>query len=177
MLTWQYIFEEEIIDALTVFGVQICYDLHKRTYNNQMAMAEQNIINVEVEKDFINRTLTGRPVQALTELVWNAFDADAENVYVKLNHNELGLESVEVIDDGTGVIGSNTIGQVIDNPMNSKELDEKLVGLINDLEELSNAISRASTENDSEKLAKLLENRTELEAECKKIERKRYELI
>ncbi len=50
--------------------------------------------------------------------------------------------------------------------MNSKELDEKLVGLINDLEELSNAISRASTENDTEKLAKLLENRTELEAEC-----------
>lgn len=66
-------------------------------------MAEQNIINVEVEKDFINRTLTGRPVQALTELVWNAFDADAENVYVKLNHNELGLESVEVIDDGSGI--------------------------------------------------------------------------
>ncbi|HHF3182967.1 TPA: hypothetical protein ACPJ1Q_002174 [Vibrio alginolyticus] len=121
------------------------YDLHKPTYNNYMAMTEQNIINVEVEKDFINRTLTGRPVQALTELVWNAFDA--ENVYVK---------------------------SIV---MNSKELDEKLVGLINDLQELSNTIYRASTENDSEKLAKLLENRTELEAECKKIERKRYELI
>ncbi|TOD88796.1 hypothetical protein CGJ56_19385, partial [Vibrio parahaemolyticus] len=64
--------------------------MHKRTYNNQMAMAEQNIINVEVEKDFINRTLTGRPVQALIELVWNAFDA--ENVYVKsivMNSKEL----------------------------------------------------------------------------------------
>lgn len=145
MLTWKYIFEEEIIDALTVFGAQIRYDLHKRTYNNQMAMAEQNIINVEVEKDFINRTLTGRPVQALIELVWNAFDA--ENVYVK---------------------------SIV---MNSKELDEKLFGLINDLQELSNTIYRASTDNDSEKLAKLLENRTELEAECKKIERKRYELI
>ncbi|TOD60111.1 hypothetical protein CGJ60_23090 [Vibrio parahaemolyticus] len=34
---------------------------------------------------------------------------------------------------------------------------------------VENAISRASTENDSEKLAKLLENRTELEAECKKL--------
>ncbi|HHY0490189.1 TPA: hypothetical protein ACVU46_001897 [Vibrio parahaemolyticus] len=108
-------------------------------------MTEQNIINVEVEKDFINRTLTGRPVQALTELVWNAFDA--ENVYVK---------------------------SIV---MNSKELDKKLFGLINDLQELSNTIYRASTDNDSEKLAKLLENRTELEAECKKIERKRYELI
>lgn len=61
--------------------------------------------------------------------------------------------------------------------MNSKELDEKLVGLVHSLEELSQAISRANRENDSEELAKLLEKRTELEAECKKIERKRYELI
>ncbi|EVT81265.1 hypothetical protein [Vibrio parahaemolyticus] len=60
--------------------------------------------------------------------------------------------------------------------MNSKELDEKLVDLVNDLEELSQAISRANRDNDSEELAKLLKKRTELEAECKKIERKRYEL-
>ncbi|EGR2723637.1 hypothetical protein DUG83_19425 [Vibrio parahaemolyticus] len=60
--------------------------------------------------------------------------------------------------------------------MNSKELDEKLVGLVNDLEQLSQAISRANSDNDSEELAKLLKKRTELEAECKKIERKRYEL-
>ncbi|HCH1010275.1 hypothetical protein [Vibrio alginolyticus] len=60
--------------------------------------------------------------------------------------------------------------------MNSKELDEKLVGLVNDLEQLSQAISRANSDNDSEELAKLLKKRTELEAECKKIERMRYEL-
>ncbi|TOD60100.1 hypothetical protein CGJ60_23035 [Vibrio parahaemolyticus] len=57
-----------------------------------------------------------------------------------------------------------------------EELDEKLVGLVNDLEQLSQAISRANSDNDSEELAKLLKKRTELEAECKKIERKRYEL-
>ncbi|EMI4512863.1 hypothetical protein V6560_000346 [Vibrio parahaemolyticus] len=60
--------------------------------------------------------------------------------------------------------------------MNSKELDEKLVGLVHSLEELSQAISRANRDNDSEELAKLLEKRTALEAECKEIERKRYEL-
>ncbi|WP_274020484.1 hypothetical protein [Vibrio parahaemolyticus] len=60
--------------------------------------------------------------------------------------------------------------------MNSKELDEKLVGLVHSLEELSQAIYRANRENDSEELAKLLKKRTELEAECKKIERMRYEL-
>ncbi len=57
-----------------------------------------------------------------------------------------------------------------------EELDVKLVRLVNDLEELSQAISRASAVDDIEQLAKLLEKRTELEAECKKIERKRYEL-
>ncbi|HCH0088054.1 TPA: hypothetical protein RQK02_001017 [Vibrio vulnificus] len=60
--------------------------------------------------------------------------------------------------------------------MNSKELDEKLVGLVHSLEELSQAIYRANRDNDSEELAKLLKKRTELEAECKKIERMRYEL-
>ncbi|HCH2231375.1 TPA: hypothetical protein NKS39_000127 [Vibrio parahaemolyticus] len=60
--------------------------------------------------------------------------------------------------------------------MNSKELDEKLVSLVNDLEQLSQAIYRASSVDDLEELAKLLEKRTALEAECKKIERMRYEL-
>lgn len=60
--------------------------------------------------------------------------------------------------------------------MNSKELDEKLVGLVHSLEELSQAIYRANRDNDSEELAKLLKKRTELEAECKNIERMRYEL-
>ncbi|EJD0684098.1 hypothetical protein [Vibrio vulnificus] len=57
-----------------------------------------------------------------------------------------------------------------------EELDEKLVDLVNDLEELSQAIYRASAVDDLEELAKLLKKRTELEAECKRIERKRYEL-
>ncbi|CAH8232394.1 DNA mismatch repair protein [Vibrio aestuarianus] len=70
-------------------------------------MSNQNIIDVEVENDFINRALTGKAIQALIELVWNAFDADAENVYLKINHNELGIESLTISDDGTGIDRSN----------------------------------------------------------------------
>ncbi|MEZ9617608.1 ATP-binding protein [Vibrio sp. 10N.261.55.B8] len=67
-------------------------------------MNDQNIIDVEVEKDFINRALTGKPVLALIELVWNAFDADAENVYLKTNYNELGsIDSITISDDGCGI--------------------------------------------------------------------------
>lgn len=73
-----------------------------------------------------------------------------------------------------------TIAVIVRNSLqkmkSQEELDEKLVRLVNDLEGLSQAISRANRENDSEELSKLLKKRTELEAECKKIERKRYEL-
>lgn len=73
-----------------------------------------------------------------------------------------------------------TIAVIVRNSLqkmkSQEELDVKLVRLVNDLEGLSQAISRANSDNDSEKLAKLLKKRTELEAECKKIERKRYEL-
>ncbi len=73
-----------------------------------------------------------------------------------------------------------TIAGIVRNSLqkmkSQKELDEKLVGLVHSLEELSQAISRANRDNDSEELAKLLEKRTALESECKEIERKRYEL-
>lgn len=73
-----------------------------------------------------------------------------------------------------------TIAVIVRNSLqkmkSQEELDEKLVGLVNSLEELSQAIYRASAVDDLEQLAKLLEKRTALESECKKIERKRYEL-
>lgn len=73
-----------------------------------------------------------------------------------------------------------TIAVIVRNSLqkmkSQEELDVKLVRLVNDLEEPSQAISRANRDNDTEELAKLLKKRTELEAECKKIERKRYEL-
>ncbi|WEH34012.1 ATP-binding protein [Streptomyces sp. AM 4-1-1] len=44
------------------------------------------------------------PVGAVEELIWNALDADAEQVVVELERNDLGgVERVIVSDDGTGI--------------------------------------------------------------------------
>ncbi|MER5304104.1 ATP-binding protein [Streptomyces lasiicapitis] len=44
------------------------------------------------------------PVGAVEELIWNSLDADAENVTVELERNDLGgVDRVAVIDDGTGI--------------------------------------------------------------------------
>jgi hypothetical protein len=44
------------------------------------------------------------PVRGLSELIWNAFDADAKNVQVLRSENALeGLEEILVVDDGEGM--------------------------------------------------------------------------
>ena len=58
---------------------------------------------VEVQPDFIERQAKVSPVQAVAELVWNGLDADAENVDVRLEVDELGGTTVVVRDDGTGM--------------------------------------------------------------------------
>ncbi|EJN3365955.1 hypothetical protein ACVXAM_002395 [Vibrio parahaemolyticus] len=50
-----------------------------------------------------------------------------------------------------------------------EELDEKLVGLVHSLEELSQAISRASAVDDIEQLAKLLERALSLKLSVRKL--------
>lgn len=53
-----------------------------------------------VKKHFKNY----EPSNAIFELVWNGFDANAYSVDVVTNFNDLdGLESIEVIDDGDGI--------------------------------------------------------------------------
>ncbi len=48
--------------------------------------------------------LTKTPPVGLCELVWNAFDADAEHVTIEVDRNPLGgVEVVRVIDDGEGM--------------------------------------------------------------------------
>ncbi len=45
-----------------------------------------------------------RPIQALTELVWNALDADAFDVKVDVIQNPLGgIDAIRVTDDGLGI--------------------------------------------------------------------------
>jgi len=61
-------------------------------------------IEVRVENDHIQRITTARPLAAISELIWNAYDADATEVSVKLEKGQLTeLGGILVIDNGTGI--------------------------------------------------------------------------
>ena len=59
---------------------------------------------VEVQRDFLEKITRAKPVQALAELIWNSLDADASNVDVFVEQNQLGARSrIIVRDNGTGM--------------------------------------------------------------------------
>ena len=61
-------------------------------------------IEVKVENDHIERITTARPLLAISELIWNAYDADATEVRVQLEAGQLTqLGTIRVIDNGTGI--------------------------------------------------------------------------
>jgi Histidine kinase-, DNA gyrase B-, and HSP90-like ATPase len=61
-------------------------------------------INVNPKQDFWHRLCRTGPLRAVSELVWNSFDADAENVSVEFRLNPLeGVEEIIVKDDGSGI--------------------------------------------------------------------------
>lgn len=65
-------------------------------------MAEKSF-NVEVQIDYLDKVSKSSALQAIAELVWNALDADAENVYIDLTGSELGLSHIFIRDDGNGI--------------------------------------------------------------------------
>ncbi len=62
-------------------------------------------IPVHVKKDHIEALVaTKSPIVSVAELLWNGFDADADTVTVRFEHNGLGgLECIRVQDDGGGL--------------------------------------------------------------------------
>ncbi|WP_165799531.1 ATP-binding protein [Sphingomonas oleivorans] len=61
-------------------------------------------IEVKVENDHIQRITTARPLVAISELIWNAYDADATEVRVQLEEGQLTrLGTIRVTDNGTGI--------------------------------------------------------------------------
>ncbi|HEY4329258.1 MAG TPA: ATP-binding protein, partial [Phycisphaerae bacterium] len=66
-------------------------------------------ISVEVAQDHIESlTRVRQPIAALEELIWNALDADATNIEVRLTQNQLfGLERIVVTDNGHGIHRDN----------------------------------------------------------------------
>lgn len=61
-------------------------------------------IEVKVENDHIQRITSARPLAAISELIWNAYDADATEVRVELEEGQLTrLGTITVTDNGTGI--------------------------------------------------------------------------
>ncbi len=62
-------------------------------------------VEVTVERDHLERLATSRsPVLALSELLWNSLDADATEVLVSFERNDLGrIQRICVSDNGHGI--------------------------------------------------------------------------
>ena len=61
-------------------------------------------IEVKVENDHIQRITTAKPIAAISELIWNAYDADAREVKVELEEGQLTkLGVIRIVDDGAGI--------------------------------------------------------------------------
>lgn len=61
-------------------------------------------IDVSPRQDFWHRLCRTRPLRAVSEIVWNALDADATHVTVSVKTNGLGaLDEIIIKDDGTGI--------------------------------------------------------------------------
>ncbi|WP_168342922.1 ATP-binding protein [Rhizobium laguerreae] len=61
-------------------------------------------IEVKVENDHIQRITSAKPLAAISELIWNSYDADAQEVRVVLQEGQLTkLGSIRIVDDGVGI--------------------------------------------------------------------------
>lgn len=62
------------------------------------------IVDLGVEKDHIESLTRANGLTAISELIWNALDADASIINIQINPNHLGgYESLEITDNGHGL--------------------------------------------------------------------------
>ncbi len=65
------------------------------------------------------------PVQAIYELIWNGFDANAKSIEINTEYNDLGgLERVSVVDNGEGIDVQHTDRNFEKFNESSKKLDD-----------------------------------------------------
>jgi DNA mismatch repair ATPase MutL len=63
-----------------------------------------SIVEVKAQKDFWDRLCKTRPLRAISELIWNSFDADSQDVSVFLDKNPLdGIDRIRLADNGDGI--------------------------------------------------------------------------
>lgn len=74
-----------------------------------MAPLDEDIMSVqefpvEVKDDFLERQARAAPIQAISELIWNALDANAMAVSIEFDHDSLGgISKIRVRDNGHGM--------------------------------------------------------------------------
>ncbi|MFT3787855.1 MAG: ATP-binding protein [Tepidisphaeraceae bacterium] len=62
-------------------------------------------IDIKVDHDHLEHEAKAHPINALAELIWNALDAEADQVDVCTKRNSLGgIERIDVQDDGHGIL-------------------------------------------------------------------------
>lgn len=66
-------------------------------------MSEEKIVTLNVQEDFAEKLTSGRPAQAIAELIWNGLDAEATHIEVTAEEGKLGLNAIIVADDGHGI--------------------------------------------------------------------------
>lgn len=67
-------------------------------------MAQSKVVAIEVQQDHLERVVHADPIVAISELIWNALDADATEVHVEIDKGTLAnLGAIRVIDNGTGI--------------------------------------------------------------------------
>jgi len=65
-----------------------------------MPVQENQVVTLNMQEDFAGKLATERPVQAIAELIWNGLDAEATNIKVTAEADELKTNSITVQDNG-----------------------------------------------------------------------------
>lgn len=66
-------------------------------------MSKQNVYQLEVRDDYVNKETYASPAAAISELVWNSLDADATLVEINEELYGIGEKRIVVYDNGTGI--------------------------------------------------------------------------
>lgn len=70
---------------------------------------KSKIYNVSVKSDYLERFSNVSPIKGIEEAIWNGLDADATEIHIKFNKNELGKVSEVIIEDNGHGIDINKV--------------------------------------------------------------------
>src|SRR5579864_2693803 len=63
------------------------------------------VLDVKLQQDHLEKVCNSRsPLSAIAELIWNSFDADATDIRLTFDYNQLeGLDAIHIADNGHGL--------------------------------------------------------------------------